>query len=373
MSDKNNNKRSSGEIQFYLQCISAEDSLLQSYRMLFIAIEAVLFGWAYVLSQTGNIGELPIPACAGIAFCFVWMAVCIHRACIIDRLKDELKQLLTGNSTGLKGWFNLSYGEASTTESNIRKFKNLCRSFGKPCEKCIPRVTFNLVSPVGMIFLWALVLKKKLLYTTMADIPNFSPNLIFSFSQPPGWLYLFCPIIVIVVGWIITYLLYPRFSHILALRRGLATTYLIPFMEWCHILYKEITEFKQRYIDENDEMLSKTLVIIDHRELHNVLREQGKYIGKIEKENHMVANYLRNLEKLVDNLWHSLQDDFRINFDQREYEVWIKAIIEYEDKENLVVAIKEKRKEILEHFKLDEFNEVKNYLLNQIPKWYKIR
>lgn len=373
MPDKNNNKRSSGEIPFYLQCISAEDSLLQSYRMLFIAIEAVLFGWAYVLSQTGNIGELPIPACAGIAFCFVWMAVCIHRACIIDRLKDELKQLLTGNSKGLEGWFNLSYGEASTTESNIRKFKNLCRSFGKPCEKCIPRVTFNLVSPVGMIFLWALVLKKKLLYTTMVDIPNFSPNLIFSFSQPPGWLYLFCPIIVIVVGWIITYLLYPRFSHILALRRGLATTYLIPFMEWCHILYKEITEFKQRYIDENDEMLSKTLVIIDHRELHNVLREQGKYIGKIEKENHMVANYLRNLEKLVDNLWHSLQDDFRINFDQREYEVWIKAIIEYEDKEILVKAIKEKRKEILEHFKRDEFNEVKNYLLNQIPKWYKIR
>ncbi|MBE9593197.1 MAG: hypothetical protein IMF19_06925, partial [Proteobacteria bacterium] len=302
MSDKNNNKRSSGEIQFYLQCISAEDSLLQSYRMLFIAIEAVLFGWAYVLSPTKNIGGLPITACAGIAFCLVWMAVCIHRACIIDRLKDELKQLLAkGNSTDLKGWFNLSYGEASTTECNIRKFKNLYRSlfgkpFGKPHEKCIPRVTFNLVSPVGMIILWVLVLKKKLLYTTMADIPNFSPNLNFSFPQLPGWQYPFYAIAVIFIGWVITYYFYPKFSHKLALRRTLATTYLIPFMEWCHSLYKEITEFKQRYIDENDEKLSKTLVIIDHRELHDVLREQGKYIGIIEKENPMVANYLRNLE-----------------------------------------------------------------------------
>ena len=87
----------------------------------------------------------------------------------------------------------------------------------------------------------------------------------------------------------------------------------------------------------------------------------------------MVANYLRNLENLVDNLWHSLQDDFHINFDQREHDVWIKAIIDYEDKEKLVKAIKEKRKELLEHFKLDEFNGVKNYLLNQIPEWCKIR
>ena len=363
MPDKNNNKRSSGEIQFYLQCISAEDSLLQSYRMLFIAIEAVLFGWAYVLSPTKNIGGLPITACAGIAFCLVWMAVCIHRACIIDRLKDELKQLLKGNSTDLKGWFNLSYGEASTTECNIRKFKNLYRSlfgkpFGKPHEKCIPRVTFNLVSPVGMIILWVLVLKN---------------NLNFSFPQLPGWQYPVYAIFVIGMGWVITYYFYPKFSHKLALRRTLATTYLIPFMEWCHSLYKEITEFKQRYIDENDEKLSKTLVIIDHRELHNVLREQGKYIGRIEKENPMVANYLRNLENLVDNLWHSLQDDFHINFDQREHDVWIKAIIDYEDKEKLVKAIKEKRKELLEHFKLDEFNGVKNYLLNQIPEWCKIR
>ncbi len=192
MSDKNNNKRSSEEIQFYLHCISAEDSLLQSYRMLFIAIEAVLFGLAYVLYQTGNIGGLPIPAWTGIAFCLVWMAVCIHRACIIDRLKDELKQLLKGNNTNLKGWFNLSYGDASTTECNFKKIKNLLQTFGKPYEKCIPRVTFNLVSPVGMIFLWVLVLIKKLLYTTMADIPNFSPDLNFSFPQLPGMMKFFC-------------------------------------------------------------------------------------------------------------------------------------------------------------------------------------
>lgn len=348
--------------------------------MLFIAIEAILFGLAYVLYQTRNIGALPIPACAGIVFCFVWLAVCIHRACIIDRLKDELKKLLSGNSTDLKGWFELSYGEASTTECNIRKCKNLYRSlfgkpFGKPYEKCIPRVTFNLVSPVGTIILWVWVwvLNTKLACTTTPDIPNIITNFNFSFSELTGWEYPVYGIPLILISWIIIYYLYPIFYQKLALRRKLATTYLIPFMKWCHILYKEITEFKQRYIDENDENLSRTLVIMDHRELHDVLREQGKYIGKIEREKREVADYLRKLENLVDSFWHSLQDDFRINFDQSEHDVWIKGIIEYRHRRKLVEAIKKKNSKIIEHFKKDEFNEVKKYLLKQIPKWRKIR
>ena len=178
-------------------------------------------------------------------------------------------------------------------------------------------------------------------------------------------------IVLLVVGWVMAHLLDPWLRQKLALQKELSVTYLIPFKKWCHTLYKELIEFKERYIDEKVfDTLSKTLIIIDYRELHDVLREQGKYMIKVEKENPEVAAYLKNLENLVDNLWHSLQDIFLVNFDQSQHDEWIKAIIEYKDKEKLCEYIKKNSKEILEHFKKEqEFEQVKNYLQRQIPKW----
>ena len=252
------------QIQSYLQCISSEDSLLQSYRVLFIAIEAIIFGLAYVLYQTGNIKSLGIPAWTGIAFCAIWMIVCIHRACIIDRLKDELEQLLKGNCKDLKGWFNLAYGEAGITE--CKKLKNLIRTFGMPAERCIPRITFNFVAPAVIIILWSLVLMKRLLYGTMANAPYKPPSPHLNQEtlhsiQTPGWQYPLYAIAIIVVGWIITYYLYPKFSHRLTLKRELATTYLLDFKKWCSVLYKELDEFKKgTVIEEITIYLAKLLL-----------------------------------------------------------------------------------------------------------------
>lgn len=162
----------------------------------------------------------------------------------------------------------------------------------------------------------------------------------------------------------------PRISEKFMLR----SKYLVPFREWCSILYKEITEFKKRYADKKVlDKFSKTLIIIDYRELHNVFSEAGKYLGKIEKEKPEIYKYLSKLERSVDNLWHSLQDDFSVNFDQSEHDEWMKAIIEYTNKKEFVKAITGKRKrlnqELLNHFKKEEeFKKVKKYLLKQIPK-----
>jgi len=156
MQDKNYSKRSSEEIQFYLHCISSQDSLLQNYRMLFIAIEAVFFGLAYVLYQTGAQGLLKIPAIVGIILCGVWIFVCTHRGCIIDRLKEELKRLYEGNDGNLKGWFDLSYGEASSEEC-LKKPGNLLRAFIGHSEKWVPRVSFNFISPLFLIILWIFI------------------------------------------------------------------------------------------------------------------------------------------------------------------------------------------------------------------------
>lgn len=175
-------------------------------------------------------------------------------------------------------------------------------------------------------------------------------------------------------GWIMAYYFHPKITQRLTLRKELAADYLVDFKKWSHVLYRELVEFKNRYPDlQVYNTLSRILIIIDYRELHDVLREQGKYLGKIEKENSGVAEYLRKLEDLVDNLWHSSQDEFSVNFDQAEHDEWMKAIIKYRKKEKLVEFIKDNSGEILNHFKAEEFEKAKNYVLDQIPKWYRVR
>ncbi|MCK4736771.1 MAG: hypothetical protein KAT65_30225 [Methanophagales archaeon] len=156
MQDENNSKKSSEEIQFYLHCISSQDSLLQNYRMLFIAIETVFFGLAYVLYQTGSREFIKIPAIIGIILCGVWIFVCTHRGCMIDRLKEELKQLCKGSNGNLEGWFALSYGKASSEEC-LKNPINLLRAFIGPSEKWVPRVVFNFLSPLILLILWILI------------------------------------------------------------------------------------------------------------------------------------------------------------------------------------------------------------------------
>jgi len=176
----------------------------------------------------------------------------------------------------------------------------------------------------------------------------------------------------IIVGWVAAHYLSPRIKESLALKKELLATYLVPFKTWCHTLYKEITEFKERYGATNVyDNLSNTLIIIDYRELHDVLRESGKYRCKIETEDPAVAEYLRKLEDLVDDLWHSLQDRFSANFDQTEHDKWMEAIINYAQKEQFVDYIKTNSKKIHDYLNSNKevFEKVTSYLRQQIPKW----
>jgi hypothetical protein len=60
--------------------------------MLFIAIEAVFFGLAYVSFQT-RIKDLKWIAILGVILCIAWIFLCTHGGCIIDQLKSELRTL----------------------------------------------------------------------------------------------------------------------------------------------------------------------------------------------------------------------------------------------------------------------------------------
>ena len=178
-------------------------------------------------------------------------------------------------------------------------------------------------------------------------------------------------VVALVVGWFLSYFIGPWVTERLALRRELLIDYLIPFKNWCRTLHRELREFQDRYTDKKVyKTLSKTLIIIDYRELHDVLRDAGQYGGKLEKDNPNAATYLKGFECLVDNLWHSLQDDFTINFDQSEHDMWMAAIINCSNKGDLVKAIEGKSDELLDYLSNKEkFNNLTNYLTKQIPKW----
>lgn len=184
------------------------------------------------------------------------------------------------------------------------------------------------------------------------------------------WWQILLYVVFLALGWLMSYVVRPWVQEKLALRRELVANYLLPFHIWCRAVYKEIVEFRERYTDVDVfRTLSKTLIIIDYRELHDVLRETGKYIGKIENEKPQAATFLRKLENLVDNVWHGLQDDFRMNFDQSEHDVWMAAIIQRPDKDLLVKAISNTSQPILDYLKSKEgkreFECLRRYLLKQ--------
>lgn len=119
------------EVQLYLQSISAQDSLLQSYRILFIAMETILFALAFALHRNQN-GLLLLPIICGLVFGVLWVIICNHRGWMIDKLKAETEQLV--KCTNLESWFKLAYKARG--------------------EKWVPRFAFNMLSPALAIGLW---------------------------------------------------------------------------------------------------------------------------------------------------------------------------------------------------------------------------
>jgi len=83
--------------QFYLQGMSMENSLLQSYRMIFGAIEAVLFAaWFGVpWNETIELGKLLV-AIFGILACVGWIIVCRDRGAEVSAWRDKVKEAVKG-------------------------------------------------------------------------------------------------------------------------------------------------------------------------------------------------------------------------------------------------------------------------------------
>jgi len=126
------------KMSLYLQCISAQDTLLQSYRMLFIGTETILFALAFSFLQRPQ-KDFIVLSVFGFSVCVFWIIVTNLRGRIIDKLKKKTKIL--AEESGLLDLFKLAYGSKG--------------------EKFLPRLTFNIILPLSAIGLWVLIILQK--------------------------------------------------------------------------------------------------------------------------------------------------------------------------------------------------------------------
>ena len=125
----------SDKVCIFLDAMSMENSLLQSYRMLFIAIETILFGAAFAsIELLEEKVVLWIIGGFGLVVGFMWIIVCHAKGRDVDKWRNRL---LTETQRGnLKGCF--SYMES-----------RLGLAGGK-----VARYWFNWIMPFLIIGLW---------------------------------------------------------------------------------------------------------------------------------------------------------------------------------------------------------------------------
>ena len=118
------------------------------------------------------------------------------------------------------------------------------------------------------------------------------------------------------IGTLIMVSLGPKVSEGFKLRE----IYLAPFREWCGYTWGELWEFYDRYSEDPPEHEGERkwkeqcpqdslLLIIDFRELHEVLKDAPKWFVKIKEEEKEVFENFSKLMNAVDRIWHSLQDE----------------------------------------------------------------
>ncbi len=77
-----------------LRAMAMENSLLQSYRALFIGIETVLLASAFALSRhdIAMADKVWMVGAAGLALCVFWIAVCITKGKDVDKWMKYLTE-----------------------------------------------------------------------------------------------------------------------------------------------------------------------------------------------------------------------------------------------------------------------------------------
>ena len=128
---------------FYLTGMFYDDSLLQSYRLIFMALEAILFGFALALFK----GHTIIVSCVAVVgiFCgILWICTCHHRGREVWAWRDKALSALANTEIG--------QFLAERWKGANRRGENMTFMHG------LTRIVLNYLFPAIVIVIWILIL-----------------------------------------------------------------------------------------------------------------------------------------------------------------------------------------------------------------------
>ena len=137
--------RNKDRLQIAWQAFSMENSLLQSYRALFMMVEAALLGLGFVLVQFFNGAWILVLSIIGCIVIVIWILVCEFKKRDVDRCRNRIIEL---KSLAGEDWL-----------------KYLKRGFS-PSGGNIARYIFNYVIPILIVGLWIFVVRLGILART---------------------------------------------------------------------------------------------------------------------------------------------------------------------------------------------------------------
>ena len=124
------------KLQVCWQAFSMENSLLQSYRTLFMMAEAALLALGFVLLQVYEGAGILFPAIIGWIVALIWVIICEAKGKDVDRWMKRIVSLQSATGTA---WFE--YLKPGVKFSGGR----------------IARYLFNYVIPLVIVVLWVVM------------------------------------------------------------------------------------------------------------------------------------------------------------------------------------------------------------------------
>jgi len=127
------------KVEIYQQCLAMENSLLQSYRNLFLTVEVILLTLAVALLTIGKIEYIWISATIGLLYCFASFFILKWGRKRVDYWRDRI------------------FEEVQDTE--IEKTFKVYRPLyiWKIPSLVSPRFWFDFISPMIIVTLWILI------------------------------------------------------------------------------------------------------------------------------------------------------------------------------------------------------------------------
>ena len=123
-------------LQICWQAFSTENSLLQSYRMLFMMLEATLLASGFVLLEVFEGSWIIVPAIAGWIVAPIWSIACHAKGRDVDKWMKHIEGL---RSILGRDWFDYLKSGAKLTGGRVARY------------------LFNFVMPLLIVVLWIFI------------------------------------------------------------------------------------------------------------------------------------------------------------------------------------------------------------------------